>query len=1176
MEVAAVNGPASTVVSGDRRAVAGYVAVCQAEGVQARLIPVDYASHSRHVEDLKGELERVLSGIRPRSPRVPVCSTVAGEQPGEPVFDAGYWFRNLRNRVEFSAVVGGLLEEGHRRFIEVSAHPVLVHAIEQTAEAADRSVHATGTLRRQDDSPHRLLTSTAEAWAHGATLTWDPALPPGHLTTLPTYPFNHHHYWAVTSPAGVGDAAAGRFGMTWEDHPFLRGGLPLADSGERVFAGRLAGSEHDWLTDHAVSGVTLLPGTAFVEFALHAGAATGCGRLEELSVEAPLVLPAAGGVRVQMRVSAADESGRRRVAIHSAPEAAVHSAAEGGDSAGVWTRHGEGTLVPDPEPTPPDADWARAWPPAGERVEPAELYERFGALGYEYGEAFAGVRAVWRQPDALLAEVLLPDRASTGAGRFGVHPALLDAALQPWIAGGLLEVPEDAVLLPFAWQGVSLYATGAGALRVRLTKAGDGAVSLQAADTSGAAVLSLGALVMRPLARRKLDVLLGTDAGERSLYRVEWQPRLLPAGPPRSWAVLGPDADRLAGTPGLGDQPDGGPTALYPEVRALRKALAAGAPRPEAVVLPVLSGAGATPESVRQTTERCLTALQDWLDAEELVDTPLIVLTRGAVAAVPGEEIGDLACAGVWGLVRSARSEHPGRFALVDTDGHPDDRTALPLALRAVLDGAGQLSLRAGTARTPVLLRAGTPEEQRGPAFDPAGTVLVTGATGTLGRLLARHLAAEHGVRHLLLLSRGGRAAEGADELAAELAGLEAEPCFAACDAADREALARVLAEVPADRPLTGVIHAAGVLDDGTLDALTPERIGTVMRPKADAALNLHELTRTSPLSVFAVFSGAAGILGRPGQANYAAANTFLDALAQHRRAHGLPAVSLAWGLWGGATGMTGHLSGTDLRRMRRSGIAPMTHDQGLALFDRALAASAEDPLLVPMRLDLAALVRERAEHGPDAVPGPLLGLLPARAAVRQAAAPVRGGAPAPAGGEGTAERLAGLGEEARLRELVRLVRAEVSGVLGYSGPDAVEPGRPFKDLGFDSLTAVELRNRLGAATGLRLPTALVFDRPTSQAVAEYLAAELAGPRDGGDTAAAAFEGLEALAAAVGALAEDDLRRDVLRRRLTELAAALTPQGRNPSAPAPAPSDLDERLDSANDDDLFAFIEEQL
>jgi tylactone synthase len=403
---------------------------------------------------------------------------------------------------------------------------------------------------------------------------------------------------------------------------------------------------------------------------------------------------------------------------------------------------------------------------------------------------------------------------------------------------------------------------------------------------------------------------------------------------------------------------------------------------------------------------------------------------------------------------------------------------------------------------------------------------------------------------------------------------------LAACDTTDRAALAGVLGGIPAEHPLTAVVHVAGVLDDGAVQALTPERVDAVLRPKVDAALHLHELTAGLPLAAFVLFSGAAGILGRPGQANYAAANTFLDALAQHRRARGLPGLSLAWGLWGLASDMTGHLGEQDLRRMRRSGIAPMTGEEGLALFDLALGLARDEPVLVPARLDPAALRREWAANGPGAVPVLLRGLVPAAPLRRAASSGAAGGAPAPAvaapqEADELRGQLAGKDAQAQFRQLLDLVRAHVAGVLALREAADVDPGRPFREVGFDSLTAVELRNRLGSATGLRLAPSLVFDHPTPSAVAEHLVDRLAA-EGAADEGAAALTGLDALAAALGGMRTDDVRRDIVRRRLEEMLALVGGPRSGPAGDGLVDATVAERLDSASDDELFALIEEQL
>ncbi len=441
------------------------------------------------------------------------------------------------------------------------------------------------------------------------------------------------------------------------------------------------------------------------------------------------------------------------------------------------------------------------------------------------------------------------------------------------------------------------------------------------------------------------------------------------------------------------------------------------------------------------------------------------------------------------------------------------------------------------------------------PVLDPEGTVLVTGGTGTLGGLLARHLVTEHGVRHLLLTSRSGPEAPGAAQLGTSLTELGASVEVAACDAADRSQLAALLA----GRNLTGVVHAAGVLADGLVTSLTPEQLATVWNPKVEAAVNLHELTRDADLALFALYSSASGVFGAPGQANYASTNVFLDALAQHRRAQGLPGTSLAWGYWEQASAMTGHMESRDRARVSQGGLVPLSAERGLALFDAAVRL--DEGLLLASPLDMAEL-RSHAAKG--VLPTLLRGLVRAPAATRRAVTSV-----ATADGGSLEERLAGLSEPDRERFLLDLVRSHVAAVLGHANPQSVDAERPFKDLGFDSLTAVELRNRLNTATGLRLPATLVFDHPTPTALTHHIRSRIT-LAEAPDTAPALAADLERLERVIGAASTDDVVSHRITDRLRALLTAL--EGAAPDTGTAADDDLDD----ATDDELFDLLDSEL
>ena len=1009
VDIAAVNGPSSVVISGAADAVAEVAAKFE----RTKQLRVSHAFHSRLMEPMLEEFRAVATKLTYASPRIPVLSTVTGG-PAE-LTSPEYWVQQVREGVRFLDAVTRAAADGVTRFLELGPDTTLTA---MTAGCFDERPEVLASLlHKENDEAVAALTGVAQLHVSGVDVDWPAIYEPtgARPVPVPTYPFQRQRFW-LESTTGA---------SSQEDHPLLGSALELADADGLLFSGRLSVGTHPWLADHVVGGSILFPGTGFVEMAIRAGDEAGCPRLDELTLEYPLIVPERTGVRVQFALGAPDGGGTRTFSVHSRAE---------GDSA-AWTRHATGKLA---KAGKAGKFELTEWPPAGaEQVRLEGTYEELAADGLVYGPAFRGLVAAWKRDGEAFAEIQLPASVPE-VDRYGIHPAVLDAALH---TVGVSGAAGDEPALPFAWEGVRLHAVGATTLRVHVRPVGSGAVSLDVADGAGAPVASVESLLLRPMSA--VPQAAPTGGGD-SLFRVAWEQTDLDAvAEVTDWTVLGPDAFGL--TEALG------------AAQADAVSEASGL-----VVLP----AGGT-DDVHAELHRVLGLLQSWLAGS---GESLIVVTRGAVAAEAGENP-DPVGAAVAGLVRSAQAEHPDRITLADLGaGTPAGRT---LAAVAASDEP-QVALRAGAVLVPRLAKAA--DAAAAPVWDAGGTVLVTGATGALGSAVARHLVTEHGVRNLLLTSRRGADAPGAAELRDELASSGAEVTLAACDVADRDALAALLASVPAEAPLRAVVHAAGVLDDGVLTSLTPDRLDTVLRPKADAAQALHELTRELDLTAFVLFSSAAGVLGAPGQGSYAAANAFLDALAVRRRAEGLAGTSLAWGLWAG--GMGEALEDADAHRIGETGITALSTADGLRLLDAT--AGAAEALLVPIALDTRVLV----SSGDDDLPAVLRGLAgtPGRRAAQDAAEDT----------ESLAKKLAGLPVNKRVPTVLTLVRTHAAALLGHAGPEAVEPDRSFNEVGFDSLSATGFRNKLSLVTGLKLPVSLIFDYPTPRILAEHLVGELA------------------------------------------------------------------------------------
>ncbi|MEU4666228.1 type I polyketide synthase, partial [Micromonospora chalcea] len=764
--IAAVNGPTAVVVSGAVEALDEVERAWRDRGVRTRRLTVSHAFHSPLMEPMLAEFRAVLQGLTFATPLLPVVSNVTGALAGDEIRTPEYWVRHVREAVRFADGIAALRAAGVDTFLEVGPQSVLT-AMNADVLPDDEAVLAVAVQRRDRPEAQALLHALAELHVHGVPVTWTQwfADTGARRVDLPTYAFQHQRYWPTAGRARTGDVSGAGLGRT--GHPLLGATVDLAGDDEMVLTGRLSLTTHPWLADHTVSGLTLVPGTALVELAVRAGDEVGLSRLRELTMAAPLVLPESGGVRIQVRVSTS-ESPQRPVAVYSRPD---------DDPEAGWTRHAEGVL----EASTADEPDTITWPPApASEVDLAGWYATLAEHGLAYGPVFQGLQRAWVGRDELFAEVTLPEAAATESAGFGVHPALLDAALHPI---GLLLGGEESSgpRVPFAFEGVQVHAAGAGTLRVRLTRDGSG-LRLAAYDEVGAPVVSMDSLVLR-----ELTGAAAPGVASRSLFELRWPAvQAAPAGELSGWALVTGGLELPA--------PVGMPT--YADVATV----AGEEPVPRTLLLPVFPAPGAaTPESVRAVTSDVLATVQSWLAADALADSRLVVVTRGAVSIGDGDRVTDLASAAVWGLLRSAQSEHPGRMVLADVDGDLD------AALVALLDGVlrepaatgGQLAVREGAVYSPRLVRAGITAAQTPSLGD--GAVLVTGGTGALGALVAEHLVSVHGVRSLVLVSRRGPEAAGAGELSERLSALGASVRIAACDVTDRDQVGALVAEVTAE-----------------------------------------------------------------------------------------------------------------------------------------------------------------------------------------------------------------------------------------------------------------------------------------------------------------------------------------------------------------------------------------
>ncbi|WP_443093109.1 type I polyketide synthase [Embleya hyalina] len=688
--VAAINGPESVVVSGAREQVVELRDRLVAEGSSAKLLDVDHAFHSPLMDPILDEFAASIGELRPGRQEIPIVSTRTGrESTVEELTSVEHWVRHVREPVRFFTAVESARAAGAGVFYEMGPGSALTGiAKEAFAAVGGPDAVALSASRRNRGPVRTLIDSLARLHVRGAAVDWAALLGgPRRSVDLPTYAFQRQRYW-LDFRAGTGTADVASAGLSAAEHPLLGAVVEHPGTDEVVFTDRWSLRTHAWLADHAVFGAVVVPATAYLDLALWVGDFVGCTAIGELSLEVPLIVPDTGEVRVRVVVGAADETGRRALDVYSGPDGDEDRAGGG------WTRHATGSLAPGTARAE-DSGAPAAWPPVeAERVDIGALYDSFADAGFDYGPVFRGLREVWRHGDDLFATATLPtDADGSAAGGFALHPALLDAALHAVVAGEVVEIGADRGWMPFSWSGVERVGECGSTVRIRLSPAGDPAagdraVSVAIADERGRPVAHVGALTFRPASAEHLRA----ARGERSLYELAWRPARVveSAPPPGRWAVLG--APTRPAAPGV---------VFH---ASLDELLAGEAPR-HIVLRPDDVAAPGTDlfAAVADTDTRVLECVQRFLAEDTLTESTLVVLTRLAVDTGGGERVDSLPGASVWGLIRSAQTEHPGRFRLVDVE---DVAAAWPRIPDALALDEEQLALRGDTYLVPRMTAA--------------------------------------------------------------------------------------------------------------------------------------------------------------------------------------------------------------------------------------------------------------------------------------------------------------------------------------------------------------------------------------------------------------------------------------------------------------------------------------
>jgi acyl transferase domain-containing protein/acyl carrier protein len=1143
ISIAASNGPTSTVLSGDPAALSGILDRLQRNDTFWRMLKVDFASHSPQMEPLRAELVRALDGLAPRAGSLPIYSTVTGQIGHGEGFDPLYWARNMREPVLFSGAVQRLVEDGHDIFLEISPHPGLLGAMQQGFHHLGYDAVALPSMRREEDERAVMQESLGALYTLGYPVNWDAIYPRGgRWVRLPAYPWQRERYW-LESPLEESKAPQMQ---TVRDgtgsHALLGQQFSSPHSaGTHFWEATLDKNSLPYLGDHRIQGVAVLPASTYVAITLAAADAVFGARtigLRDIEFRKALFLQEDGSHRIQVVLSQAGAAAPS-FHIYSRPNALAHTDKP-------WVLHATGNvdfpqdeeiLLPDMGRQTPAGMRAQS----AEKIAGEDYYRRLGESGIHYGPYLRCIEELWRGNAMMLGEVRVPDGPEAGPGNRQIHPAILDAGLQVLAAAVAAEAQDarrQGIYLPTRISRLQVHGRPGSHLwaEARADHLASGAATgdVRLVDEAGNPAIEIQGLRFEYLGEDTQPA--AVDNANDWLYEFVWQPKdlavpgALAATMPASWLIfmdskgvgdalstlLDARGDRtILVTPGESyekknaahyrirpDRPEDVKRLLesalgpdQPRCRGIIHLWSLEAPGPGEISTASLDGSGIPGSG------NVLLLVQGLARVESANLPRLWLVTHGAQAIGEGASAPSVAQSPLWGLGRVIAQEHPTFWGgLVDLESGPSVPAVAAQQLGQEIlggDAEDQIAFREGRRYVARLVRRQSSAAAVPPfPWRTDGSYLISGGLGDLGLLVARWMV-EQGARRLILLGRtklparsGWNSIEAESRLARQIAAIRelesagATVHLAPVDVADEAELKAFLGEFRAQGwpPIRGVVHAAGVLQDGLLVQLDGAAMRAVLRPKVTGGWLLHRLLQDAPLDFFVLFSSAGSVLGQPGQGNYAAANAFLDALAHHRQAQGLPALSINWGAWAGE-GFADSVGGRRLAaRLALLGISSIVPRRALEMLGQLLGQRATQVVAVPVNW------KQYREFYPAGSASPLLSEL-----AQDSLATPRASNHTSA----RREALLAAGPAEREQMLQSYVSEQVARVLGVS-PSKLDPQQPLNQLGLDSLMAVELKNRIAVDLKVNVPVVRFLDGfSVDQAVAQVLgqlAAETTNP----------------------------------------------------------------------------------